>query len=482
MKAYWTIFEILVNIFQGWLFAYFCVSVFDQKVKYKGKPYYLLAIWISCSALLTLLLYLPLPSPFIEPIPMIILLVVLTQVFCSGSLTHKVFWSIAYIVMFACILYLVVTVALSMPDVTADFLFNGSFGRIIYVITVNAVVTSLTFVLIRIVRRSKDNALKLRVIAVSTALFITNLTILLLLLEVASVIPVGLFSPVILVISAIAVFIANALVLWMFHHITVQNARVMQLTAVEQRIEMQTKHQEEIGQIERELRQFRHDIHSHFQYLMACIESGEIEQADTYLRERVTDLDAMSLAISTGNPVIDAILNVKAHVANSESIAVDVDAHIPEHLPIADVDLVVIIGNILDNAIEASSHLDENEERRIKVVASIRNRTLMMTVINAFTDVSSKKGIRSLTRKFKGEENGLGLKIVSDRVTACGGYVTTKTSDHIFETGIIIPISQPKTVYATTATVHAKPIHKNQICAIMRKLNRGGNIYENRDM
>jgi sensor histidine kinase YesM len=343
--------------------------------------------------------------------------------------------------MFVGVIYLVVSVALSMPDVTTDFLFSSSYGRMIYVITVNAVVTSLTFVLIRIAKRSVDSALKLRVIAVSTSLLVANMTVLLLLLEYASVIPDGLLSPIILVISAVAIFIANILVLWMFHHINEQNARVMQLTATEQRIAMQAKHQEQIGQIEQELRKFRHDIHNHFQFLLAYAESHESDKVESYLRELVVSFDTMAMTVSTGNPIADAILNVKAHVANQNSIDFDVDAYLPTKLPVSDNDIVIIFGNILDNAIEASLNLAQKDERCIKVMAHAKNNTLVMTVINAYTDAPRKKGIKRLAGKFKGETRGLGLQIVANRVSSYGGYVNTKAVDQVFEASIIIPIT-----------------------------------------
>ena len=441
MTPFWKIFEILVNIFQGWLFAFFFSSIFEQKKNYRNIPYYFASVWVSSSALLTVLLFFPLSSPFLEPIPMVILILLLTQFFCSGPIAHRFFWTLAYFVMFMCALYLVLSIALSMPGVTSDFLFKSSYGRLLYVLTVNAFVTSLTFVLVRIAKRAIDTALKRRVIAVSTTLIVANLIVLLLLLEYASVMPSGLMSPIILLGSAVAIFVANMLVLWMFHHINEQNARVLQLSATEQRIAMQAKHQEEIGHIEQELRQFRHDIHSHFQFLMVCFKSRDYAKAEEYLRGLVTEFGALSKVIHTGNTEMDAILSVKAHIASRVSVDFDVEANLPAHLPVSDNDLVVIAGNILDNAIAACSGVAEAEARSVRVVSKIVNGTLLFKVMNAFAEEPKSTGIRWLIGKFKGKEHGQGLQIVASRVAKYGGYVDTKQDGQVFETTVIIPVA-----------------------------------------
>jgi sensor histidine kinase regulating citrate/malate metabolism len=186
------------------------------------------------------------------------------------------------------------------------------------------------------------------------------------------------------------------------------------------------------------MQKFRHDIHNHFQYLITYIESGENGKVESYLRQLAMDIEKLSMTIHTGNPIMDAILNVKSQVASRESIEFDVDAVLPEKLSISENDLVVIMGNILDNAIKASSQLADNVVRRIKVIAKTMDKTVLISVMNAFTD-TPKKSVLSLSSKFKAREQGLGLQIVTNRVEKYGGYVNIEKGKQLFEVTIIIP-------------------------------------------
>ena len=84
----------------------------------------------------------------------------------------------------------------------------------------------------------------------------------------------------------------------------------------------------------------------------------------------------------TGNPMTDAILNSKISLARSRNIPVTIDAHIPVTLTTPEIDLCVIIGNLFDNAIEASLPLPP-EQRMIRVYMDMkRNNQLYISFTN----------------------------------------------------------------------------------------------------
>jgi len=438
MNIWWDVFEIAVNIFQGLLFAFFCISVFENK-RENTKMCYFVVTWASCSALLTICLYFPVPI-FLQVGLVTLLLVLVTVIFCSGTIASKIFWPIAHVVGYLCMEYFIVSVSLSIPWITLDFLLERTNGRLVFVLVANAFFAIMTFVLIHIKKYSTDSVLNLRVLAVATTLIVMNWSILLLLFQYVAVMPEGMLLATKLFISAISVLFANTLVLWMFCHISEQNAKVLQLTAKEQRKAMQAKHQEEIGQIEQELRKFRHDIYSHFQYLLVHMEAKDCEKAETYLRKLVRDLDALSMTICTGNTVMDAILNVKSHIASRESIRFAVDAHLPDVLPVPEDDLVIIMSNILDNAIEASCKILEKEKRSIEVIAGVKKANLIIMVKNSINSTDKKQGASPFTGTLKGAVRGLGIGIIRDRVNARGGYTIIKQGTYVFEISIRIPI------------------------------------------
>jgi sensor histidine kinase regulating citrate/malate metabolism len=99
------------------------------------------------------------------------------------------------------------------------------------------------------------------------------------------------------------------------------------------------------------MRGWRHDYHNHIQTLLVL--NGNEKQTKEYLMKLNDDLTSVDTVIKTGNVMIDAILNSKLSLIKSKNIAVNAKAVVPAQLTISEIDLCVIIGNLLDNALEA---------------------------------------------------------------------------------------------------------------------------------
>ena len=89
----------------------------------------------------------------------------------------------------------------------------------------------------------------------------------------------------------------------------------------------------------------------------------------------------MDLAVKTGNAMADAILNSKISLAKSRDIPVQVDAHIPVKLRMSELDLCCILGNLFDNAIEASLPLPP-DQRLIRVYMDMKGTQLYISFTN----------------------------------------------------------------------------------------------------
>lgn len=111
------------------------------------------------------------------------------------------------------------------------------------------------------------------------------------------------------------------------------------------------KHCDEVQNIYRTMRGWRHDYHNHIQTLLAL--SGNEAQTKEYLLKLNDDLTAVDTVIKTGNVMVDAIINSKLSLIKSKNITVNAKAVVPPELKISEIDLCVVIGNLLDNALEA---------------------------------------------------------------------------------------------------------------------------------
>ena len=90
------------------------------------------------------------------------------------------------------------------------------------------------------------------------------------------------------------------------------------------------------------------------------LDSGEEEQAKTYLDEFIINELENKREVRSGNTAIDSILNYKILEAEQHTIAFDLEIQIPEQLPVSPKDMSVILGNAIDNAIEAAKRLKRN--------------------------------------------------------------------------------------------------------------------------
>ncbi len=196
-------------------------------------------------------------------------------------------------------------------------------------------------------------------------------------------------------------------------------------------------HYAEVENMYKQIRGWRHDYRNHIQTMKAFAADGDLEAIDNYLDKLDMDLKTVDTVIKTGNKMVDAIVNSKISLAKSKNVPVKADAHVPVALTISEIDLCVIIGNLFDNAIEASFSLPEGE-RMIRVYIDIKNTQLYMSFTN-FTATKKQKKIGGIFKTTKGKDHGFGLIRIDDIVERYGGYLSRNSEDGAFTTEILLP-------------------------------------------
>ena len=198
-------------------------------------------------------------------------------------------------------------------------------------------------------------------------------------------------------------------------------------------------HYSEVDNMYRKMRGWRHDYRNHIQTMKVLAAEGDLDALKKYLDKLDEDLNTVDVVVKTGNKMTDAILNSKISLAKSKGINVIADAKVPVELKMSDIDLCIVIGNLFDNAIEASLALPE-QERLIRLYMDIKNTQLYMCLTN-FTSVKKlkKQGGRYVTTK--GEGHGFGLVRVDDIIERYGGYISRNSEDGAFTTEIMLPVA-----------------------------------------
>ena len=197
-------------------------------------------------------------------------------------------------------------------------------------------------------------------------------------------------------------------------------------------------HYAEVENMYRQMRGWRHDYRSHIQVMKAHAAQGEWEALRAYLDQLEDDLSTVDTVVKTGNPMADAILNSKISLARSKGIPVRADASVPVKLRISELDLCVILGNLFDNAIEASLALPE-EERLIRVYMDMKGTQLYISCTN-FTAAGKRQKTGGLFRSTKGEGHGFGLVRIDAIVERLGGWLSRNSEEGAFTTEILLPV------------------------------------------
>ncbi len=197
--------------------------------------------------------------------------------------------------------------------------------------------------------------------------------------------------------------------------------------------EILQKYYAEVENTYAKMRGWRHDYRHHIQTMKVHAAKGEYEEITRYLDMLDDDLTNVETVVRTGNRMADAILNSKLSLAAEKEIDIKAEAKIPVSLTVSELDLCIIIGNLLDNAMEACMELPP-ERRLIRLYMEMKGTYLYLALTN--TAGGRKKHSFGTTR---GEGHGLGLSRVDAVVQKYGGYVTRASEDEAFSTEILLP-------------------------------------------
>lgn len=201
--------------------------------------------------------------------------------------------------------------------------------------------------------------------------------------------------------------------------------------------ELIEKQVREIENMYKQVRGWRHDYRNHIQNMKIQLAEGNYDKLNSYLDGLADDLNTVDTVIKTGNVMADAILNSKLSVAEKLNIDLNVKANIPSVLPLSDVELCAVMGNLLDNAVEACAKLPESERFMRIYIGTLKNQ-FYLSVQNAAGEIKKSGGEYQST---KGENHGYGIFRIDRVAKKYGGYVNRQNEEGVFATEIMVPLA-----------------------------------------
>lgn len=205
--------------------------------------------------------------------------------------------------------------------------------------------------------------------------------------------------------------------------------------------DLMEKQVREIQDMYRQVRGWRHDYRNHIQNMKIQLCEKNYDGLGKYLEELADDLDTVDMVVKTGNVMADAILNSKLNMAGKLGVRVNVKANVPNGLPMSDVELCSVLGNMLDNALEACAALPQ-QERFMRVYIGRLKDQLYLSVQNSAGKVRRVKGIYLSTKQGAGAQgqHGYGLFRIDRVAKKYGGYVNRQNEEGVFATEFTVPL------------------------------------------
>lgn len=185
----------------------------------------------------------------------------------------------------------------------------------------------------------------------------------------------------------------------------------------------------------------RHDIHHHMLILQELLDNNETEKASDYLKQYIDSNREKTAIRLCGNPIVNLIVSHYRDIAEERNIAFSIHINIPDKLPVQDTDISVVLGNLLENALEAVSAVDTGE-REIRLSMGSKGKMLGITVDNCFNGVVYKKDGKYFSTK--SEHRGLGLASISDIAEKYCGGVEFCHEGNMFYSSIMLGLKPEK--------------------------------------
>lgn len=182
----------------------------------------------------------------------------------------------------------------------------------------------------------------------------------------------------------------------------------------------------------------RHDMNNYISTLYGLIHLDKIDEAKQYINRINHDISYVNYILETNHLVIAALINTKIHLAEMNNIKFDLDIKLPNELLIDDVVLSIVLGNLIDNAIEASC-LSGKTEKKVILEMYIKDEYLIISIRNTKNSsikVDTKEILKGFTSKEDKDSHGLGLVNVSNIVNQYNGFMSLEDLGDIFEVNI----------------------------------------------
>lgn len=217
-----------------------------------------------------------------------------------------------------------------------------------------------------------------------------------------------------------------------------KESEIQELRIVHERTRNQMNLYQSMRERYEQQRSFWHDYKNQLSCIQGMIESGQTSEALKYISGLNGSLRSSEMCVNTDNVVVNVMLNRKYREACDQGIVMTMICGDLSGLMISEEDIVTLLGNLLDNAIEACGKIRQNKVIQFKMV--VEDDQLVLSIRNPVEEALRIRDNRIVTSKRNKEQHGIGLKNVDSVIRKNNGTSVLKCEDGWFTFAAMIPM------------------------------------------
>lgn len=241
--------------------------------------------------------------------------------------------------------------------------------------------------------------------------------------------------------SVSLLFAVNIIAFYLYDSLAENYIKKSKLALLQKENELYSRQCEIMQSSTEDLQAFRHDMSNQLIILNHLLEEGKDEEARRQLDQLSHFIKGKVIYSTSGNTIIDGLVNYKLQSVASENIKVETEIVVPKQLNIDIADLVTLLGNLLDNALEALKKVDR-EQRILTIKIVFSQERLIGRITNTYCGEIHQKDDKILTSKKEKQKHGYGLSNVEKIIKKYNGYMEIDYANWEFRVDFIIYLPQ----------------------------------------
>ena len=232
-------------------------------------------------------------------------------------------------------------------------------------------------------------------------------------------------------ISLLGIF----LLLYEMYRVAQEYTRNTQLDRENQLLGVESRRYMELREYMEQTRRLRHDFRQHLHVISGLTEAGQLDELKHYLSQYESELSEARPTLCA-NPAVDALAGHYDHEARQKGVPIEWKLELPVLLPMPEADLCMILGNLLENALDASRKLTP-DQRQIRVMVRMLSPAMLGIVVeNRYDGVLKKQS--GILHSTKHEGIGIGLVSIETAVRKYNGDLTVETKNNVFRANVLL--------------------------------------------